>query len=339
MIKLKDSNPANEIVALLKANNPLLGGVNGDALIIKSCKPAVTGTKSTTMEIIGNGNAGLVGTIAFNYDRLDLTRVFNQFGVVTKKPTVRVFGNPGTTTTVYNMISQINAALGTAFTVVGNYPDLADATFTFPAKAGFVDIVISGKYSADGIPPTSIRIKPGTTLTLTVANTGYKLADVLTTRSVRPLIRTDRNLNWSLPEANSVDGLKMHPALAARFIDFSDIFAKSAAEIITYVSYSGGGNNYTYSYDLTVATYDAINARLTASGLSTLTSRRVYIAGDKYTPTIEQAKTRLGTDTSTLATVAAVNRSLYNRVMKIPAANIVVKAGVVNADYYLHYNV
>ena len=37
MIKLKDSNPANEIVALLKANNPLLGGVNGDALIIKSC--------------------------------------------------------------------------------------------------------------------------------------------------------------------------------------------------------------------------------------------------------------------------------------------------------------
>ena len=265
--------------------------------------------------------------------------MFNQFGVVTKKPTVRVFGNPGTTTTVYNMISQINAALDTAFTVVGNYPDLADATFTFPAKAGFVDIVISGKYSVDGIPPTSIRIKPGTTLTLTVANTGYKLADVLTTRSVRPLIRTDRNLNWSLPEANSVDGLMMHPAFAARFIDFSDIFAKSAAEIITYVTQSGGGTNYTYSYDLTVATYDAINARLTASGLSTLASRRVYIAGDQYTPTIEQAKTRLGTYTSTLATVAAVNRSLYNRVMKIPAANIVVKAGVVNADYYLHYNV
>lgn len=338
MIKLKDVSPANEIIALLKANNPMLNNVSGDSLIIKSCKVAASGTKNTVMEIIGNGNAGLVGTIAFNYDRLDLTRVFNQFVAVTKKPRVRVFGNPGSTATIYSLISQINAALGTQFVVTGSYPDLADGTFTFPIKAGFVDVVISGKYSADGVPPTSIRIKPGTTLTLTLANSGYKLADVTVVRSVNPLRRSDNNLNWTLAEANPVEGIKQHPAIGIRFLDFSDIFAKPAAEIMVYYSYSGSGNTYTYMYDFTQTAFDTINARLVNAGFAAMTTKRFTIPGDAYTPTLEAAKLRIGVASSTLAAVPAVNSTYFNRVLKVLAANIAPKAGVAVADYYLHFN-
>lgn len=337
MLKLK-TDPVSEVVDLLKVRNPLMAGLASDSIFIKSCKVAASGSKNTTMEIIGNGNAGLVGTIAFSYDRLDLTRVFNQFVAVTKKPRVRVFGNPGSTTTVYNLIAQINAALGTTFTVSGSYPDLADQSFTYPAKDGVVDIVISGKYSADGSLPTSIRIKPGTTLTLTMMNNGYKLMDIAVVRSLTPYVRSNRNLNWTLPENNSIDGVNQHPALAARFLDFSDVFIKPASELIIYKTYTGAGVTYTYYYDLTQTAFDMINARLSAAGLAILSSKGVTVAGDQYTPTLEVAKSRLGIATSTLTTNPSVNGSIFNRVLKIPAANMTAKAGVISADYYLHFN-
>ena len=241
------------------------------------------------------------------------------------------------------MITQINAALGTNFVVAGNYPDLADATFTFPAKADFVDIIISGKYSADGVPPTSIRIKPGTTLTLTLANSGYKLTDVVVARTIHPLKKADANLNWALTEVNPVDGIKQHPALILRNVDFSDLFAKPAAEIMIFVTeislgYDGSRYQYQYYYDFTQTMFDAINTRLTQAGLSTLSTKRFQIAGDQNRPTLEQAKSRLSTVSSTLGANPAVNGTYFNRVVKIPVANITAKAGVLAADYYLHFN-
>ena len=88
MIKFKAINPMEEILDLVRANNPLLADVPTAAIIPSTITPLTGGSKNTRITLLGNGLAGVVGKISLDYDRADIGKIFNRFVEVNKTPTV-----------------------------------------------------------------------------------------------------------------------------------------------------------------------------------------------------------------------------------------------------------
>lgn len=225
--------PVKFLVDQLKAKNPNLTSMSEAAFIpykIAELTNDPSG-KNTKVTIYGNSTLGIEGAMDIKIDRIDLNKQFNQFGAVTKKPSVLVFGTAGAATTLAANLDQINAKLGTEFSLTGSHPDLNPVSFNYPAKGAIVDVAVTGYQNAAPERPFSLRAKPGSVLNLSFVNKGSKVADVLTTRVARPLVRADNNLNWTIVDAMPLSAPKIHPGLVLRNLDFSSVFALPGEEL------------------------------------------------------------------------------------------------------------
>ena len=187
--------------------------------------------KNTKVTIYGNSTTGIEGTIDLKIDRIDLNKQFNKFGAVTKKPAILVFGTAGAATTLAANLDQVNARLGTDFSLTGAHPDLNPASFTFPSKDAAVDVPLVGYQNASAERPFSLRTKPGSTLNVQFINKGSKISDKLVGRAPKPFVRADQNLNWTVVDNMPLSAVKIHPALVMRTLDFSSVFALPGEEL------------------------------------------------------------------------------------------------------------
>lgn len=353
MIKFKSDDPATEILDLIRVNNPLISA--DSRILIQSIAVNATG-KNTNIVLLGDGQHGFSGKINVSYDRADIGRIFNQFGAVSHKPTLRIFGTVGSTITLVSILDQLNAKLGTKFTMSGDYQDLADQNITIPAKDGYVDITVSGKYTAGGFP-TSLRVKPGSSLTFQINNSGLKVSNTAVNRSVNPLIKSNGMLNttqFAIAPATP----KKFAGFDLRNIDFTSVF--NAVNNGLEFSWYPASPSETVISSLTAATITAIGAILTANGLPIPTIRPLLPGRTNYftsrggtyansvgvpmyssnTYVFDQLRSINFKPTASLPNDPLVN-PFYSHVFIMPKVGYGIADTndlITGANYYLHFN-
>lgn len=356
MIKFKSNDPAAEIIALIMANNP---NVKADSKIAISNIATQAVGKNTSATIIGDGGQGFMGKINVSYDRADLGKIFNQFVEVNKTPTVRIFGNPGSTITLVSILDQLNAKLGTKFTMSGNYPDLADQSIVIPTKGAYVDITVVGKYTAGGFP-TSLRVKPGSSLALKISNNGYSITSTVVNKILYPLVKSTGLLNSAQISMSNI-AVKRHALFDLKLLDFSLVFL-NYLNMFTWSQLATSSDVVWYNTYLSTAVFNAINGKLAENGLPALVnnpplstdsnyfqqSGNSYYANSVMVAWANNNATyltnRIGAlnvkTTASIATDPMVNTA-FTHVLILSKAKygMVDTAGVTAGDnYYLHFN-
>ena len=355
MIRLKSTDPKSEVYDLVKANNPLL--TNNNTMYVRKIVDNPTG-KNTTLSFILDGEQKLIGISTISYDRVDIGKIFNNFVGVSKTPSIVIFGTAGSTISLSSILDQLNAKLGTAFIMTGDYADLKEQTITIPDKSGSIDIDVLAQSTANSFP-SSLRVKPGTSMKIRISNSGKRISDIAVVRGMNPLLKADNNLNTSTFTMAKTTVKKFAP-FDIRMVDFSMILGDATNIFdLVYVTY---GTNTSVAYSiynayLNTATFTAINAKLTELGLPILV-KRPMLPGDspsKFT-TVPNA-IAIPTASVSAATKAARCISLYVKTTASLATNplidtsfthvlILSKAAyamvdstdVMTGDYYLHFN-
>ena len=136
-----DIDPLSNLLTVLKANNPLLANADQDTLLPYRVGVGSNG-KNSRLFLVANQTAGLSGTIAIDYDRIDPVPFFTKFGTLTRNPILRYFGKPGDVVTVANLLDGINHLLGVKLAVTGAFPDLQEKNYTLPTKTGSMAITV-----------------------------------------------------------------------------------------------------------------------------------------------------------------------------------------------------
>lgn len=349
MLKFKSANPMEEILDLIRMNNPLLAKVPAAAITPKTITP-ITGNKNTRITLFGDGNFGLIGQVELEYDRVDIGKIFNQFVDVNKTPTIRIFGNPGSTTTIVNLLSQVNAALGTSFIMGSVLPDLVDQTITYPNKAAFIDVTITAP--AGGL---SARVLPGSTLKVRFSNNGFKISSAVVTRKAASFLNADGTLRNTILTYNPAT-LRSLPMFKLKLLDFTSILNKLPTEIFTSVLI-GWNTRSCYNRWLTTTAFNSINAQLVANGIPPMVTNAklptdysgdtsgsfadgVWINTPTNNPTlIAQRQSELSFLPTSTSTSPLVNK-MFSHYMVLPIARYgqTTNAAMQTHDYYLHFN-
>ena len=332
MLKLTD-NPMSTIVDFLKQHNPAfkptdIAGVGPTKVSVLTGDVA-----NSSMSFMMDPLAGYTGSMVVKYNRLDLSKALNKFGAITRYPTVRIFGNPGTASTVYGVIDQINNALGIKLNTSGNYRDIDDTAFTIPNKNTSVQIAINtNPGGVNGVPPFSLQLLPGTACLVNLFNQGYVLGGAAAQRNTNPFVNSSAGLAWKHPTANALANVQKTKALPLFNEDFSNIFsAYTASNIVTAVA----GASNTVNFTLTSAFRTAINTRLTAAGVP-LINTWVYNVHWSIADTAAEYYAARVFYTAGLTDVR-VNKA-FNSVMILEVNYHTVTAGWISEPYYLHFN-
>lgn len=273
---------------------------------------------------------GYNGNMKIRLNRMDLSKALNKFGVVSKVPSVKIFGIYNEAKTVYNYISQINSALGITLATTGDYRDIDDATFNVPAKGSKVEVSVTP--NAGTAPPFSLQLLPGTPFKLNMLNMGFLLSSAAVARNMNPFIKSNGNVNWSLATSSPVATPLKDKAIQMFNDDFTDLFTTyPPTSMVTVTAAASNTMNFT----LQAAFKTALNARLAAIGVP-LVNSFVYNVHWSIADTPAEYWTPRVKYTAGL-TDPRVNHN-YNSVFIMEAAYQTVTGGWDTTEYYLHFN-
>lgn len=250
---LQEEDPIEMVLAEVRQQHPQLAILPADALTVSKIKPAV-GERNTEAVIAGLPVSGLKGKLSVFYDRADLNKVYNVFGDTLVNPKVYVAADVGSNIVVNDILAQINAALNLKLKTSGNWLDVQSFSFVAAAKDDKTTIALTAKSgTADGSPPVSARVMPGTQLKIDIVNRGSHLISKLINRGLNPFIKTDGFLNWggeSILAANPKRSL----LLALYSVSFSDIFAQyQETQWMPYAGYGFSVHKWRFNPEIVTA--------------------------------------------------------------------------------------
>ena len=221
---LSYANPMEELKAILSNHYPDVDLSSYDLGLIRRI---ASGERNTELLLVGNPAKGMMGSVKLNIDRLDPAAIFNRYGAVNKKHTVRLSAMAGASMKLSDILAHINNLLGTNLTLSGNYPDFANTSFVAPEKNQKVTVTIGAVDSATGDFPVSLRIAPGKPFTLDVLNAGAEIATTAVNRSLYPFSSSAGNLIWTL-EKQTIASPKVSTNLLLFNLDFTPILGTAA---------------------------------------------------------------------------------------------------------------
>lgn len=269
---LNDPDAWNELFEKFKAQLPGLHNFSSRDFRPYKIEAGQNG-RNTRIYLVANASTGISGKIAIDYDRLSPVNILTKFGSVSKIPTLRYFGAPGTILSTSVLLDKINNLLGTNLSMTGDYPDLANSNFTLPAKNASVDISLL-THAGSSVPPFSTRLIGNTSLPMKLANLGQKVSDILITRGINPLKNSSNQLNWKV-YPKDLSALSISSDMILRNIDWTDLFGTESLLQSSLVYYtSGGGLSGNNLYSFKPAILALINQRLNSYGLPSITSLR-----------------------------------------------------------------
>lgn len=264
------------------------------------------------------------------YNRLRLSRIFNEFNTVTKTPVLQSFAVGGSSVKLSDMLDQMNLAFGTKLLISGTYPDIADITVTAPAKDGYLDITVTATIN-------SLRIAPSTTFKFRMVNRGSKLQDKVVNRKIYPLLTIGGTVNVPGITVGLNERLS---ALDVRNIDFTSALGRSGSQVLR----QDGG----YDFYLSTDALSKINAQLAAVNLPPISStyKFGYVYGYPAVSYMNERWSAEGgmaggiykTNATTYANNPYVNKELYAYTFYVPPAAIVGSYNGPNIGYYLQFN-
>lgn len=219
-IPLTNVEPLAEIMAMLKEENPQL-----DTSAISAYKMTAGTSRNTTLYLIGSSIAGIAGRLTVDYDRLNPADVFSKFGDLTKHRPLRLYGVPGTTIKISDVLDQINDLLGIKLTMTGQFRDIIDSTFVLPAKNSSIVVDILPYVSATGQLPLNLRIMPTAKLSLNVKSGGSQLVGL--NKTIHPFVKADKTINWTL-SPRPVTDMSASRDLLLYQQDFTEFFGNTS---------------------------------------------------------------------------------------------------------------
>lgn len=326
-------NPKEDLINLIKAKNPAVK-LPTEAFNVLSVTASADGL-NTVAQLSVNAEYGMQGRFTVRFDRTDLSELYNKFPSGARMPLFRMFGDPGTIITFSNIIDQVNQFLGTSFTISGQLQDLVDKQFTLPSKNASitVEILASDK---------SVRLLPGTKLSILVVANGAILSSAIVNRSLNPIVNAAGVIPFNGVNIDPANP-KEYPGFRLMYLDFTAINIQLGGMLTAVVTSNAMDWSYVYyTVNLKPEAFDLINAKLASVGLSPLKSRRVsgeILSYDKN-PNNAIAKVPKSVNDPSLANVSVINRNNFTHVIPIPVNYGGQTEGPTSyaATYYLHYN-
>ena len=329
MLNIK-SDPLSDIVAFIKSRNPLFAPSDKNVVIPRAVNKVIDPAANTELDVMMNPIYGYNGSMKIRFNRMDLSKALNQFGTVSKIPTVKIFGVYGESKTIFGYISQINNALGITLANTGDYRDIDDGSFLVPAKNSKVDINVVP--NANTSIPFSLQILPGTPFKLSMLNMGFLVSSAAVTRSINPIVKSNATINWKLTTSSPIATPLKNKAIQMFNDDFTELFTMyPPASMVTATAGASNSVNFT----LQAAFKTALNARLSAIGVP-LVNTFVYNVHWSVADTPDKYWSQRVKYTAGL-TDPRVNHN-YNSVFIMEAAYQTVSGGWDTTEYYLHFN-
>lgn len=270
-VPLTNVEPLAEIMAMLKEANP-----NLDTSTVSAYKMTAGTTRNTTLYLLGSSAAGIAGRLTIDYDRLNPAAAFSKFGDLTKHRPLRLYGIPGSTIKISDVLDQINELLGIKLTMTGQFRDIIDNTFVLPAKNSSIVVEILPYVSASGQLPLNLRIMPTTKLSLNVVSGGSRLVGL--NKGLNPFVKADRTINWSLSPKPITDMTASRDLLLYQQ-DFTEFFGNTA--LIRSCTNGAAGvvlQRGLFGYTFNDALVDKLNVIFNKLGVTPLVKGQIHFA-------------------------------------------------------------
>lgn len=326
------SKPIDDIIAMAAAANGKPEIKPGMLIPYKIAIATNSENGNTVVSVYGNPAAGFRGATQLQYDRRELSRIYNQYGDVQRFPAILLSAQPGTKVKFYTLLPQIKQALGVEIITDGSWPDAADFEITVPNKDQYQEFTIV-------IAANSLQYMPGKNPILRLRNTGVSIGVSAVNRSIEPYVRADRTLVCSYGSYNVDTETRVLSAAVLRSHDFTSLCLRPLTEMIRRHDYYSANRNWTrwYFQDDFV---DKINAALEElTGIPGNMPKGQVLRGtgpdlyyDSYTHA--QVWAMLAKPASTVS-VELVNRSMFTHALAINVPNA---AGLIGDQLYLPYN-
>lgn len=309
-VPLTNTDPWAEVAQMLIEANPGL-----DFSKIRPYKIAAGTGRNTRLFLVGSSAAGVAGKLYVEYDRLNASGLFSKFGDLTKHRPMRLYGLPGTTVKISDILRQLNDMLGVQLTMTGDFRDIAEGSFVMPAKSTSIVIDILPHVSASGDLPVNLRMAPATKLSLNVVNGGAILKDL--NKALNPFVKSNGNINWALAD-RPLDTPTPARDLILYNRDFSEFFGNTG--LIRNVGINANpvvlpGSQYGYSFRDDIV--DQLNTIFATLGLPPFVKRAVHfvhkaatLANIDVSGTVTQGRGWVWTESARFITVSEYDRAL-----------------------------
>lgn len=326
------SNPIDDIIAMTAAANGKPEIKPGMLIPYKIAIAANSENGNTVVSVYGNPAAGFRGTAQLQYDRRELSRIYNKYGDVTRKPAISLSGQPGGKVKFFSLLPQIKAALGVEIITDGSWADAGDFEITVPNKDKYQEFTIV-------IAANSLQYVPGKNPVLRLLNTGVSIGTVAIDRVLEPYLRANRTLVLKGSTYNVDTEKRLIPAIVLRSHDFTNLCLRPLGEILRRQDSYGANRNWTNWY-FQNAFVDKVNAALAEiTGVpgnmpkgQVLRSWGPELYYDSYTH--EQVWATVA-KVATAYSIENVNRNMFTHALTV---NIPNAAGLIGDQFYLPYN-
>lgn len=328
------STPLSEFQEMLIAQAQTGDKLDVSKLTLSRIKPQATGP-NTTVTITGVLGSGITGTIALGYNRIDLSKFYNKFGQVTKKPVVRIAAMASSTKALADVILQLNTALGLTLTDTGTYKDLNAVSFTVPTKGAKTAVTLTANTNITGTGATSLRLVPGTTLQIEFENIGAVLTSALLQRNTTPFLNGNMVQNtagWTV----DINVPKVIPDAITRDLDFTADLRLTDTSVSTDFIIKTGGTSYDTTYAFERPLLSKINARLTGAGLPAIREDWSWLPNSSSYDTGLAKVLKVKTDVTLSA--SRLNPK-FSHVLVIPYVALETPNELVESSLYLHLNI
>jgi len=326
------TNPIDDIIAMVATANGKPELKPGMLIPYKLAIASDPTDGNTVISVYGNPDAGIQGAMQLKYDRQELTRIYNEYGDVTRKPAISLSGQPGGKVKFFSLLPQIKAALGVEIITDGSWADAGDFDITIPNKDQYQEFAIV-------IAANSLQYVPGKNPVLRLLNTGITIGTVAIDRVLEPYLRANRTLVLNGPAYNVDTEQRLIPAIVLRSHDFTNVCLRPLGEILRRHDFYVANRNWTnwYFQDAFVDKVNAALAEITGVPGNMPKGQVLRSWGpDLYYDNFTHEKVwATVAKVATAYSIENVNRNMFTHALTV---NIPNAAGFLGTQLYLPYN-